>query len=207
MVEINATNSLCGVLWSTSALLVLFPYYSPVKLLLSLLSHLHLNVAMPLYFFPKPASLSTWSASNPQQVWCMSGSEEGAEEGNQHLCCEWSCWVSPRLINTRGSRSSLPVNHETSVTAGPGQSTATSSPHSGWGCWVLIEGINSSSNSFAFCDSHWLLDFFASVPATAVFLNASVFNFKDIVAEEALLPDDNLKITRILLVLLMLVIV
>lgn len=48
---------------------------------------------------------------------------------------------------------------------------------------------------------------FASVPATAVFSSASVFNFKDILAEEALLPDDNLKIMMILLVLLMLAIV
>lgn len=48
---------------------------------------------------------------------------------------------------------------------------------------------------------------FASVPAAVVFSNASVFNFKDTLAEEALLPDDNLKIMMILLVLLMLAIV
>lgn len=69
--------------------------------------------------------------------------------------------------------------------------------------WALIEGINSSCNSFAFCD--FLI--FASVPAAAVFSNASVFNFKDILAEEAFLPDANLKIMMILLVLLMLAIV
>lgn len=142
MVEMSAANSLSVRFFGASALLVLLSCYSVVKML-SLLSHLHLVTAMHLHFFPKPASLSAPSASNQQ----LRSSEEGAGEGNQHLCSKWSCWVS------------RPALHESSVKAEPGQSTATSSPRFGWSCWALNEGINSSSNSFAFCHSltSWLL--------------------------------------------------
>lgn len=55
-----------------------------------------------------------------------------------------------------------------------------------------LKGLTSHPEALLDCDSHSFFDL-ASIPVTTIYSNTLVFNFKDILTEEALLPDDSLK--------------